>query len=62
VLARQVWTRGGGDLRRHDFRQGPGHGAPWECFGRDMADAQNPVYMTSVTLPLAIVRRLTIAP
>jgi hypothetical protein len=23
-----------------------------------MADAQNPVYMTSVTLPLAILRRL----
>ncbi|WP_396626358.1 hypothetical protein [Luteitalea sp.] len=62
ALARQVWARAVAHLRRHDFRQGPGHGAPWECFGRDMADAQNPVYMTSVTLPLAIVRRLTIAP
>ncbi len=40
-------------LRKNDFRRGPGHGAPWECFGPD-GYAQNGVYMTSVTLPLAV--------
>ena len=30
--------------------------APWECFGPGMAGAQNPVYMTSVTLPLSVLR------
>ena len=33
-------------------------GAPWECFGLEMAGAQNPVYMTSVTLPLAVLQNL----
>jgi hypothetical protein len=61
ALVRQVCARAITHLRRHDFRQGPGHGAPWECFGRGMADAQNPVYMTSVTLPLAILRGLAVA-
>lgn len=55
-LARQVAARAVAHLRRDDFRQGEGHGAPWECFGPDLADAQNPVYMTSVTLPLAVLR------
>ncbi|MCZ7636179.1 MAG: hypothetical protein M5U12_09160 [Verrucomicrobia bacterium] len=41
-------------LRDEDFRQGEGRHAPWECFGLNMADAQNPVYLTSVTLPLAL--------
>lgn len=40
-------------LRRKDYRQGTGRGAPWECFGpKDYA--QNGVYMTSVTLPFAV--------
>jgi hypothetical protein len=40
-------------LRADDFRRGPGHGAPWECFG-PKGYAQNGVYMTSVTLPAAV--------
>ncbi|MFI4860941.1 MAG: hypothetical protein ACIAXF_09705 [Phycisphaerales bacterium JB063] len=40
-------------LRAADFRQGPSYEAPWECFGKDGADQQNPVYLTSVTVPLA---------
>ena len=61
ALARDVCARALAHLRREDFRRGAGHGAPWECFGVGMADAQNPVYMTSVTLPLAILRRLAAA-
>lgn len=38
-------------LRDQDFRKGPGHGAPWECFGRNGQARQNPVYMASVALP-----------
>src|SRR5688500_3450756 len=41
-------------LREQDFRRGDALGAPWECFGRDGAARQNPVYMTSVTLPLGV--------
>lgn len=44
-------------LRAGDFRQGPTHQAPWECFGKDGAAQQNPVYLTSVTLPLACLDR-----
>jgi hypothetical protein len=41
-------------LRRNDFRLGPGHDAPWECFG-PKGYAQNGIYMTSVTIPWAVV-------
>ena len=58
TLARQVCDRFIADLRKGDFRKGGGRGAPWECFGIDMAGAQNPVYMTSVTLPLAVLQRM----
>lgn len=40
-------------LQQNDFRKGPGHEAPWECFG-PKGYAQNGVYMTSVTLPWAV--------
>ena len=53
-LARQVGERFIQHLRDEDFRRGDGRHAPWECFGLEMADAQNPVYLTSVTLPLAV--------
>lgn len=46
------------DLRADDFRLGPEHGAPWECLHPDGGHRQNPIYMTSVTLPLAAVHRL----
>jgi hypothetical protein len=58
ALARQVCDRFIGHLREGDFRRGQGHNAPWECFGLDMAGAQNPVYMASVTLPLAVLQRM----
>jgi len=54
ALARQAGDRFIRHLHQEDFRQGDGHHAPWECFGLDLADAQNPVYLTSVTLPLAV--------
>ncbi len=57
-LARAVCDRFLRHLRERDFRKGGGRGAPWECFGLDMAGAQNPVYMTSVTLPLAILQQM----
>jgi hypothetical protein len=61
ALARAVCDRFLRHLRDRDFRKGKGGGAPWECFGIDMAAAQNPVYMTSVTLPLAVLQRMSAA-
>jgi len=58
ALARQVCDRFIAHLRKGDFRKGKNHHAPWECFGLGMAGAQNPVYMTSVTLPLAILQQM----
>lgn len=46
------------DLRAGDFRRGPEFGAPWECMHPDGDWRQNPVYMTSVTAPLAAIQRL----
>lgn len=59
ALARQVCDRYIRHLREGDFRKGQGRGAPWECFGLEMAGAQNPIYMTSVTLPLAILQGMS---
>jgi hypothetical protein len=59
TLARAVCDRFLRHLRDRDFRKGGGRGAPWECFGIDMAGAQNPVYMTSATLPLAVLQRMS---
>ncbi len=56
TLAREVCDRFIRHLREGDFRKGGGRGAPWECFGLDMTGAQNPVYMTSATLPLAVLQ------
>lgn len=41
-------------LRADDFRKGDLFGAPWECMHPADNHRQNPVYMTSVTVPLAI--------
>jgi hypothetical protein len=57
-LAEEVLKRYVQHLRAQDFRKGEKFGAPWECFGRNGAAQQNPVYMTSVTLPLAVLSRL----
>ncbi len=45
-------------LRAGDFRRGLEFGAPWECMHPDGDYRQNPVYMTSVTAPLAAIQRL----
>ena len=45
-------------LRQKDFRRGPTQGAPWECF-HPRGYAQNGVYMTSVTLPWAVLAGAT---
>lgn len=46
------------ELRENDFRQGPDHGAPWECMHPDGHHRQNPVYMCSVTAPVGAFRRM----
>jgi hypothetical protein len=45
-------------LRPEDFRQGDEFGAPFECMHPEGDHRQNPVYMTSVTCPLAAFQRL----
>src|SRR5690606_17216885 len=41
------------DLPQHDFRKGPGHGAPYECF-HPSGNKQNPLYMTTLSCPLIV--------
>ena len=57
-LALDVFRQYVAHLRGQDFRRGEAFGAPWECFGRDGKAKQNPVYMASVTVPLAAIERL----
>ncbi len=64
-LARGVFDRFIAHLREYDFRKVAGSriamgkfGAPWECFSMGLDHAQNPVYMTSVTLPLAVLQKM----
>ena len=45
-------------LREDDFRKGLEHGAPWECRHQEKDHRQNPVYLTSVTAPLAALERM----
>lgn len=46
------------ELMEGDYRKGEEYGSPWECFHPDGNHHQNPVYMASVTLPFAALRRL----
>ena len=56
-LAREVLSRYIEHLKKRDFRNGGD--APVECFGpNDGGWAQNSCYMTSVALPLAVLRAL----
>lgn len=48
-------------LREDDFRIGPEHGAPWECFAKGTGYRQNPIYMASVAVPYAILRDMAAA-
>ena len=52
-LARKLAGEYIAELREGDFRKGPDFGSPWECMHPDGNHRQNPVYMTSVTCPLA---------
>lgn len=45
------------DLRQKDFRKGPEYGAPYECF-HPSGHTQNPLYMTTVSCPLAAFRAM----
>ena len=58
VMARRVFREFIAHLREQDFRKGDQFGAPWECFFRDGAARQNPVYMASVALPLSVIRKI----
>jgi hypothetical protein len=53
VLARDLALDYVKELRAGDFRKGPEFGSPWECIHPN-GHRQNPVYMTSVTVPLAV--------
>jgi hypothetical protein len=57
-LALQIFGEMITHLRTQDFRKGPGHGAPWEAYWRDGQARRNAVYLTSVALPYAILKRL----
>jgi len=46
------------ELIEGDYRKGEDYGSPWECFHPQENHRQNPVYMTSVTIPFAVLRRL----
>jgi hypothetical protein len=41
-------------LRQGDFRQGPPHGAPWECLGWGGKAEQNPAFVPSVATPYGV--------
>ena len=45
------------DLRENDFRKGLEYGAPYECF-HPSGHKQNPLYMTTVSCPLAAFRAI----
>ncbi len=46
------------ELREGDFRKGAEFDSPWECIHPDGDYKQNPVYLTSVSCPLAAFRKL----
>jgi len=43
------------ELQEGDFRKGESFGSPWECFNDKLT--QNPVYLTSVAVPLIIFKK-----
>jgi hypothetical protein len=56
-IARQLANEYIGDLRLNDYRKGDEFEAPYECF-HPSGHKQNPVYLTSVTCPYAVFKRL----
>ena len=57
-LAKQLAGEFLEELREGDFRKGPDYGSPYECRHPEGDHRQNPVYLTSVTCPLAAFVRL----
>jgi len=57
-LAKQLAGEFIEELREGDFRKGPEFGSPYECRHPEGDHRQNPVYLTSVTCPLAAFVRL----
>ena len=53
ALARDLASDYVTELRAGDFRKGQDYGSPWECIHPN-GHQQNPVYMTSVTVPLSV--------
>jgi hypothetical protein len=53
VLARKLAADFVSELKEGDFRKGAEYGSPWECFHPN-GHRQNPVYMTSVAVPLGV--------
>ena len=53
ALARKLAADFVSELKEGDFRKGEDYGSPWECFHPN-GHRQNPVYMTSVAVPLAV--------
>ena len=49
------------ELREGDFRKGKECGSPWECMHPDGNHRQNPVYLTSVSCPMAALERIITA-
>jgi hypothetical protein len=58
ALARQLAKEYIDDLRQNDFRKGLEYGAPYECF-HPSGHKQNPLYMTTLSCPLAAFKLLT---
>ena len=57
-LAKQLAEEYVTQVRKDDFRQGEEFGSPWECMHPEENHRQNPVYLTSVTAPLAVFRKI----
>lgn len=48
------------ELRENDYRKGKEYGAPYECF-HPSGHNQNPVYLTSVSCPYAVFKKLKLS-
>jgi hypothetical protein len=57
-LAKKLAAEYISDLRETDFRKGKGYGGPYECF-YPPDYKQNPVYLTSVSCPFAVFKRMS---
>ena len=56
--ARQLAKEYIDDLRKSDYRQGDTFGGPYECFHPETGDLRNPVYLTTVSCPYAVFKKL----